>query len=97
MRTPAFSQAEVFTDRPFAGNPLAILPGAAGLTAAQMQALASEIDLSDTSFVMEPEGDGDARARLHAGPRAALRRAPRGGHRLRACAARLGAGLTLED
>jgi len=64
MRTLAFSPADVFTDRPFDGNPPAIFPGAAGLTAAQMQALASEIDLSETSFVMEPEGDGDARARI---------------------------------
>ena len=64
MRTLAFSPADVFTDRPFDGNPLAIFPGAAGLTAAQMQALASEIDLSETFFVMEPEGDGDACARI---------------------------------
>jgi hypothetical protein len=32
-----FHICDVFTDRPFAGNPLAILPGADGLTGAQMQ------------------------------------------------------------
>ena len=64
MRTLPFHQVDVFTDRPFAGNPLAIFPGADGLTAAQMQAIASEMNLSETTFVMEPEGDGDARVRI---------------------------------
>ena len=64
MRTLPFYQVDVFTDRPFAGNPLAVFPGADGLTAAQMQAIASEMNLSETTFVMEPEGDGDARVRI---------------------------------
>jgi len=64
MRTLPFYQVDVFSDRPFAGNPLAIFPGADGLTAAQMQAIASEMNLSETTFVMEPEGDGDARVRI---------------------------------
>jgi predicted PhzF superfamily epimerase YddE/YHI9 len=34
MRTLPFSQVDVFTDRPFAGNPLAVCPDAEGLTAA---------------------------------------------------------------
>jgi len=55
---------DVFTDRPFAGNPLAVFPVPDGLTAAQMQAIASEMNLSETTFVMEPEGDGDARVRI---------------------------------
>ena len=46
MRTLPFYQVDVFTDRPFAGNPLAVFPDADGLTAAQMQAIASEMNLS---------------------------------------------------
>jgi trans-2,3-dihydro-3-hydroxyanthranilate isomerase len=64
MRTLPFYQVDVFTDRPFAGNPLAVFPEADGLTAAQMQAIASEMNLSETTFVMRPEGDGDARVRI---------------------------------
>ena len=64
MRTLPFCQVDVFTDRPFAGNPLAVFPEAGGLTAAQMQAIASEMNLSETTFVMASEGDGDARVRI---------------------------------
>ena len=64
MRTLRFFQVDVFTDRPFAGNPLAVFPEADGLTAAQMQAIASEMNLSETTFVTRPEGRGDARVRI---------------------------------
>ncbi len=64
MRSLPFYQVDVFTDRPFAGNPLAVFPEADGLTAAQMQAIASEMNLSETTFVMEPEGEGHARVRI---------------------------------
>jgi trans-2,3-dihydro-3-hydroxyanthranilate isomerase len=64
MRTLPFYQVDVFTERPFAGNPLAVFPAADGLTAAQMQAIASEMNLSETAFVMAPQGDGDARVRI---------------------------------
>ena len=64
MRTLPFYQVDVFTDRPFAGNPLAVFPDAEGLTAVQMQAIASEMNLSETTFVLPPEGDGDARVRI---------------------------------
>lgn len=43
--------ADVFTDRPFAGNPLAVFPDAAGLTPEQMQTIAREMNLSETTFV----------------------------------------------
>ena len=85
MRTLPFYQVDVFTDRPFAGNPLAVFPEAEGLTAVQMQAIASEMNLSETTFVLPPEGDGDARVRIFTpGARAALRRPPERGHGLRA-------------
>lgn len=45
---------DVFTDRPFAGNPLAVVMGADGLSTAQMQVIAREFNLSETIFVMAP-------------------------------------------
>jgi len=42
---------DVFTDRPFAGNPLAVLPDADGLSDEQLQAIARELGLSETAFV----------------------------------------------
>jgi trans-2,3-dihydro-3-hydroxyanthranilate isomerase len=46
---------DVFTDTPFTGNPLAIVEGADGLSAAQMQTLARQFNLSETIFVQRPE------------------------------------------
>jgi len=53
-----FYQIDVFTDRPFGGNPLAVFPDAAGLTDAQMQAIAREMNLSETTFVFPPDDPG---------------------------------------
>ena len=50
-----FVTVDVFTDRRFGGNPLAVLPNAAGLTAEQMQAIANEFNLSETTFVLPPK------------------------------------------
>ena len=41
---------DVFTDRPFAGNPLAVVLGAEGLSAEQCQAIAAEFGFSETTF-----------------------------------------------
>jgi trans-2,3-dihydro-3-hydroxyanthranilate isomerase len=46
--------ADVFTDRPFSGNPLAVVLDAEGLSTAQMQTIASEFDYSETTFVLPP-------------------------------------------
>lgn len=46
---------DVFTDTPFLGNPLAIVPEADGLTTAQMQTIARELNLSETIFVLPPD------------------------------------------
>jgi len=43
---------DVFTDRPFSGNPLAVVFGAEGLATGAMQALAKEFHLSETVFVL---------------------------------------------
>lgn len=42
---------DVFTDRAFAGNPLAVFPHAEGLASGTMQAIANELNLSETVFV----------------------------------------------
>jgi trans-2,3-dihydro-3-hydroxyanthranilate isomerase len=50
-----FVTVDVFTDRRFGGNQLAVFPDARGLSDAQMQALANELNLSETTFVLPPE------------------------------------------
>ncbi len=62
MKVP-FIQADVFTDRAFAGNPLAIIPDGSGLSTEQMQAIAQEMNLSETTFVL-PAEDPSATIRL---------------------------------
>ncbi|WP_103259008.1 PhzF family phenazine biosynthesis protein [Tabrizicola aquatica] len=60
-----FHTCDVFTDQPFAGNPLAIVMGADRLTTAQMQTIAREFNLSETIFVQAPRNpDHTARVRI---------------------------------
>ncbi len=60
-----FHTCDVFTDQPFAGNPLAIVLGADDLTPAQMQTLAREFNLSETIFVQRPRNPAHtARVRI---------------------------------
>lgn len=74
-----FLQVDVFTDVPFGGNPLAVFPDAAGLTGQQMQQLALEMNLSETTFVLPPETPGaDFKVRIFT-PKAEL---PFAGHPL---------------
>ena len=56
MSTLAYEIVDVFTDRPFAGNPLAVVFGAGELATEQMQALAVEFNQSETMFPA-PVGD----------------------------------------
>jgi trans-2,3-dihydro-3-hydroxyanthranilate isomerase len=46
---------DVFTDRPFGGNPLAVVTDAQGLSDSDMQALAAEFNYSETTFVLPPD------------------------------------------
>ncbi len=56
---------DVFTDRAFGGNPLAVILDAAGLSTAQMQAIASEFNYSETTFVLPPQNSAhDAQVRI---------------------------------
>jgi trans-2,3-dihydro-3-hydroxyanthranilate isomerase len=65
MPTFAFVTVDVFTDRRFGGNPLAVFPDARGLSDADMQALAAEFNLSETTFVLPPaDPNNTARVRI---------------------------------
>ena len=59
-----FHTADVFTQRRFGGNPLAVFPDARGLTGTQMATLAREFNLSETVFVLPPADPANTR-RLH--------------------------------
>lgn len=50
----AFKTLDVFTDTRFAGNPLAVVLGADGLSTAAMQAIAREFNYSESTFVSAP-------------------------------------------
>jgi trans-2,3-dihydro-3-hydroxyanthranilate isomerase len=52
MRTYQFFQLDVFTDRAFCGNPLAVFPEGSGLSDGEMQQIAREMNLSETVFVL---------------------------------------------
>jgi trans-2,3-dihydro-3-hydroxyanthranilate isomerase len=58
--TRSLHLVDVFTDRPFSGNQLAVVTGAKGLTARQMQAFAREMNFAETTFVLaeHPVGGG---------------------------------------
>src|ERR1700723_3886185 len=45
---------DVFTTRPFAGNPLAVVTDGDGIPTAKMQAIAREMNLSETVFIQRP-------------------------------------------
>jgi trans-2,3-dihydro-3-hydroxyanthranilate isomerase len=49
-----FTTVDVFTDRPFGGNPLAVVTNAQRLSTEQMQAIAAEFNLAETTFVLPP-------------------------------------------
>jgi trans-2,3-dihydro-3-hydroxyanthranilate isomerase len=56
---------DVFTDRAFGGNPLAVVLDAGGLSTAQMQAIACEFNYSETTFVLPPhDAANDAQVRI---------------------------------
>lgn len=55
-----YEVVDVFTDRPFAGNPLAVVYGAEGLSTGQLHAIAKEFNLSETTFPMAPSGSDQA-------------------------------------
>lgn len=50
-----YSLVDVFTNRAFGGNPLAVFTDARGLPPETMQAIAKEMNLSETTFVLPPQ------------------------------------------
>src|SRR5690606_19460775 len=76
MALPLYT-LDVFTDQRFAGNPLAVIAEADGLSTEQMQAIAAELNLSETVFLQTPHNPAhSARARIFT-PRSEL---PFAGH-----------------
>src|SRR3954466_11641393 len=65
MHNLAYEVVDVFTDRAFAGNPLAVVLDADDLSTVQLQSIAREFNLSETSFPMKADVAGaDYRLRL---------------------------------
>ena len=59
-----FHTLDVFTDRRFGGNPLAVVLDADGLSGERMQAIAAEFNLSETVFVLAPTRVGTDRRKV---------------------------------
>jgi len=60
-----FKQVDVFTGKPFFGNPVAVVIGAGSLETAQMQRIAAWTNLSETTFLLKPTQAGaDYRLRI---------------------------------
>ncbi|HZI20413.1 MAG TPA: PhzF family phenazine biosynthesis protein [Pyrinomonadaceae bacterium] len=55
MRRLHYHRVDVFTDRAFGGNPLAVFTNGRGLSGETMQAIAKEFNLSETTFVLPPD------------------------------------------
>ena len=64
MQTLRYVVVDVFTDRPLTGNQLAVFTDARGLDAETMQALAREINYSESTFVLPAEEGGHAKMRI---------------------------------
>ena len=58
MSTLPFKQVDVFTAKPFLGNPVAVVIGAQDLDAAAMQRIAAWTNLSETTFLLPPTAPG---------------------------------------
>jgi len=67
---------DVFASAPMTGNPLAVVLDAEGWAANRMQAFAAELGISETTFVLPAEGDGDLRVRVFT----PVRELPMAGH-----------------
>lgn len=64
MRSYRYLIVDVFTDTALAGNQLAVFTNATGMTAEEMQALAREMNFSESTFVFPAEKGGDFRVRI---------------------------------
>jgi PhzF family phenazine biosynthesis protein len=65
MEFLSFKQVDVFTRKPFFGNPVAVVLGAERLSSADMQRIAAWTNLSETTFVLRPSSsEADYRLRI---------------------------------
>lgn len=65
MNQVPFKQIDVFTGKPYCGNPVAVVIGAEELETAQMQRIARWTNLSETTFLLAPtRADADYRLRI---------------------------------
>ncbi len=64
MRSFDFWRVDVFAARPLEGNPLAVFPRAAGLGDGEMLAIAREMNISETTFVLPSSAGADYRNRI---------------------------------
>ncbi|MGH3662230.1 MAG: PhzF family phenazine biosynthesis protein [Micromonosporaceae bacterium] len=64
MKTLRYEIVDVFTDRPYAGNPLAVVLDAEELDGSQMRTIAREFNLSETAFVLPPSDGADYKVRI---------------------------------
>src|SRR5437868_6549614 len=89
-----FITVDVFTDRRFGGNPLAVVLDGRGLATQQMQSIAAEFNLAETTFVLPPKDPAHtAEVRIFT-PRAEL---PFAGHPNIGTASVLALDLALPD
>jgi trans-2,3-dihydro-3-hydroxyanthranilate isomerase len=93
MAVVRYVLVDVFTDRPFAGNQLAVFTDARALDTATMQALARELNFSESTFVLPPEQGGHARIRIFT----PVRELPFAGHPTLGTAIVLGLSIGLES
>jgi len=65
LRKLRYQLVDVFTDRQFGGNPLAVFTNGRGIHAERMQAIAKELNLSETTYVLPPDdAANDYRVRI---------------------------------
>jgi len=64
VRSFRYVVADVFTDTPLEGNPVAVFTDGRGLSDEEMQRLARELNLSESVFVLPSEADAHARIRI---------------------------------
>ena len=64
MKSTSFIIADVFTEKQFGGNQLAVFTDATGLDADTMQNIAREMNYAETTFLFPPESGGDYRVRI---------------------------------
>lgn len=64
MNSKQFVIADVFTEKQFGGNQLAVFTDGSGLDSSTMQNIAREMNYSETTFLLPPERGGDYRVRI---------------------------------